>query len=93
MSDDTTAFDHLIRVIGLCQTPRDSWSDEDSRLFREARAFVQKHRKGKSEGKRKEASGADLGERTTVKGDQEAQGVLSGEGLPVEEGAEDPPES
>jgi hypothetical protein len=40
---------HLLRVIGLCQTPRESWTPEDTKAFREAREFVQLHREGKGE--------------------------------------------
>lgn len=39
MSKD--ALHYLTRVIGLCQTPHDMWTDEDRRILREAREFIQ----------------------------------------------------
>ncbi len=55
-------FKHLLRVLGLCQTPRDSWADEDYRALREAREYVQKRRKEASESEEEEGSRATAGE-------------------------------
>jgi len=46
-------FEHLIRVLGLCQLPSDLWSEDDHMALREAREYVQGRmgdgREGKSE--------------------------------------------
>lgn len=52
---DEVGLRHLIRVIGLCQTPRDMWSDEDNAALRRAREYVQQNREDPSESKREEA--------------------------------------
>jgi len=35
---------HLTSVIGLCQTPREHWTPEDTLALRRAQSFVQKIR-------------------------------------------------
>ena len=53
------AIDHLTRVIGLCQTPREQWNSEDQRLFREAREYVQQHMKEKKLESERERTGPE----------------------------------
>jgi hypothetical protein len=91
MIDD--AIQHLIRVIGLCQTPRESWTVEDTRVLREAREFVQKNREGRdnSESKRSETSSAPPGDIAQQPDSVPAEGGVSGEGVPVKEGTEGTP--
>ena len=86
------AVQHLIRVIGLCQTPRESWTSEDTRAFREAREYVQKNREDSSEGKREETSSATPGEPAKQPDTGAPEGGVSGEGVSVEEGAERAPD-
>lgn len=39
---DSTGLQHLVRVIGLCQVPRDYWSEDDNLALRKAREYVQR---------------------------------------------------
>ena len=43
MSSDqlTLAYQHLLHVVGLCQTSRDLWTESDRKDFLEAREFLQ----------------------------------------------------
>lgn len=59
---DEIGLRHLIRVIGLCQTPRDLWSDEDSTALRKAQKYVQQNREDPSESKREETSTGVVGQ-------------------------------
>lgn len=59
---DDSGLEHLIRVLALCQTPRDLWLDEDHCALREARKYAQDRKKGESESKSEEdGAGADEG--------------------------------
>ena len=92
MSEDkdrlARCLEHLLKVIGLCQTPRESWTPEDTKAFREAREFVQLNREDKRESIPKEASTTTSGNaaaeepnRTTDSG--APQGGVQSERLPV----------
>lgn len=50
MTDDALrgCFEHLVKVIVLCQTTRESWTPEDAKAFRAAREFVQLNREDSS---------------------------------------------
>lgn len=85
---DDEGLEHLIRVVGLCQTPRDSWSEEDNRALREARKYVQSNRKEPSESTSAKADSRDPREGSQKQEGQASEGKVSEEGLPVEEGAE-----
>jgi len=87
MSDAVTMA-HLLRVVILCQTPREAWTPEDTRAFREAREFVQKHREETGEGKREETSAGAPGNITEGSNFDSTQGRIRAEGVPVEEGTE-----
>jgi hypothetical protein len=87
MSDAVTMA-HLLRVVVLCQTPRETWTPEDTRAFREAREFVQRYREESGEGKREEANVGAFGHSTQESNAGQTQGRVCTEKLPVEEGVE-----
>lgn len=69
MHDEATVY--LTRILGLCQTPRDQWTPEDQKVFREAQSFVQQRlqKEEKLESKRsgpgsETPGGADGSERS-----------------------------
>jgi hypothetical protein len=90
MSDAVTMA-HLLRVVVLCQTPRETWTPEDTKAFREAREFVQKYREETGEGKREEAGSGAFGNTTEGTNFESTQGRVCSEGIPVEERAERAP--
>ena len=79
---------HLIRVIGLCQTPRDSWSEEDNRALREARDYIQERRKEYSESKSEEASSEDASRGSEEQSASPSEDGVREERLPIEERSE-----
>jgi len=85
---DEKGLKHLIRVLGLCQTPRDSWSEDDNRALREAREYVQTKRKDISEGKHKETGSGDVGEGPKEQDALPPEDGVREEGVLVEEGGE-----
>jgi len=88
MNETNDAMTHLIRIIGLCQTPRESWTSEDSRLLKEAREFIQKHREDRSERQREETSSATTGNSAPQLETGEAAEGVQRKGVPVETGTE-----
>jgi len=89
MSNQNKALDHLIQVIGLAGLPREQWTAQDWQSLREAREFVQQHRKDISESKREEASGDSAGRARQPQGGEETEGGVREEGVPLEAGAQD----
>ena len=77
---------HLIRVIGLCQTPRDLWSEEDNRALKEAREYVQQQRSDSSESKRAQAGPGAVGNPAEDEGTDEVERGVQQKGVPLEEG-------
>lgn len=81
------AFEHLINVIALAQTPWASWSQEDDMLFREAREYVQKHRKETREGKGEETGSGIIGESRESQNSKQAPNGVQEERLSLEKGS------
>ena len=89
------AIQHLVRIIGLCQVPREQWSAEDNLFLREAREFIQ----SKQEEKKLASKGqtGDPGAAATSAGEESAKQDSSGvdkevqpDGDAFEAGPEDP---
>ena len=74
MTDMAQQFDialqHLTRVTGLAQMPREVWTEEDQRALRAAMQYLQQHQEDLSEGKR-EKDGGDVVERTSKEATKE----------------------
>jgi hypothetical protein len=58
------ALQHLARVTGLAQIPREVWTEEDQRALRAAMQYLQQHQEVLGEGKR-EKDGRESTERTS----------------------------
>jgi hypothetical protein len=72
---------HLKRMMGLAQMPIGSWTEEDRRELNEARQFIQQEEK--LEGTGQKVGGERVGETTQQLRDQEAQGRVQAQGIPV----------
>jgi len=48
MNDELTAEDHLLRVIALCQLPKEDWTSSDRKQLDAARKFIQTKKEEKS---------------------------------------------
>jgi len=49
-------FQHLKNAVGLSQIPKESWSEEDHKILRAARAFIDRNREVAVESKGEETS-------------------------------------
>lgn len=75
MTDKAQQFDialqHLTRVTGLAQMPREVWTEEDQRALRAAMQYLQQqHQEVLGEGKR-EKDGGDVADRVTKEATKE----------------------
>lgn len=90
--NESEALKHLVRVIGLCQVPRDQWTTEDNKTLREARGFIQEQQKKEQEleSENETGSGDAPGPSGEGKDSEESTGEVPADGDTLEEGPEHP---